>query len=268
MNNAVLELQKRAKALERAFNKVRPKQLNSQEIKNDIRSFVQYYFRDFRASYMQNGKFEDDLVETDTYMQDILRCAQKRTLMSVCKRTIKEINTALHELEMKIIMPALSEKGITLGDIRYSKVLDTLRKINSSAAISYEQALKDLNDNSRKSWRGTAVEFREALREVLDALAPDEDVKAQSGFKLEIDTKGPTMKQKTVFILKARQAAQNQIKPLTDAINIVEELIGRFIRSVYERSSVATHTHTSKDEAFKIRDYVTLALIELLEVRT
>ena len=267
MNNAVLELQKKALALERTFQKVRSKQINSQEIKNGIRSFVQYYFQDFRVAYIQNSRAENDLSITDEYMQDLLRCAQKRTLMSICKRTMKEINTALHELEMKSIMPISSEKISTSDDIRYSKVLDTLQKINSSAALSYEQALRDLNDNNRKSWRGTAVEFREALREVLDALAPDEDVKAQSGFKLEIDTKGPTMKQKTVFILKARQAAQNQIKPLTDAINIVEELIGKFIRSVYERSSVATHTHTSKGEAFKIRDYVTLALIELLEIR-
>lgn len=262
-----MELQRRAKALERVFQKVRTNQLNNQEIKNDIRVFVQYYFRDFRAAYIQNGRAENDLSITDTYMQDLLRCAQKRTLMSVCKRTMKEINTALHELEMKSIMPVLSEKGSTSDDIRYLKILDTLQKINSSAAISYEQALKDLNDNDRKSWRGTAVEFREALREVLDKLAPDEDVKAQSGFKLEPDTKGPTMRQKTVFILKSRRFAEKQIKPLTDAINIVEELIGKFIRSVYERSSVATHTHISKDEAFKIRDYITLALIELLEIK-
>lgn len=268
MSNTVLELQKRAKSLERTFQKVRSKQLNSQEIKNGIRSFVQYYFRDFRADYIQNGRSENDLSITDAHMQDLLRCAQKRTLMSICKRAMKEITTALHELELKSIMPVLSEKDITSDDIRYSKVLDTLQKINSSAALSYEQALRDLNDSNRKSWRGTAVEFRESLREILDTLAPDADVKAQAGFKLEQDTKGPTMRQKTVFILKSRQVAEKQIKPLADAINIVEELIGKFIRSVYERSSVATHTHTSKDEAFKIRNYVTLALIELLEIKT
>lgn len=99
-----------------------------------------------------------------------------------------------------------------------------------------------MRENNRKSYRGTAVEFRESL---LDTLAPGQNVKAQTGFKLEPDAKGPTMKQKTIFVLKARQASKNQIKPLADAVGIVEEFIGKFIRSVYERSSVATHTHTS-----------------------
>ncbi len=268
MSTLVRELQTRAKALERSLKKVRSKQLNTQKTKEDIRSLVQYYFRDFRTAYIQDGNLENDLVTTDAQIQHLLRCAQKRTLLSVCKRNMKDINTALHELELKSIMPVLSEKGNTSDDIRFSKVLDTLQKINSSAAISYEQALKDLNDSDRKSWRGTAVEFREALREVLDKLAPDEDVRAQPGFKLEQDVKGPTMKQKTVFILKSRRLAEKQIRPLTDAINIVEELIGKFIRSVYDRSSAATHTHASREEAFKIRDYVTLALIELLEIKT
>jgi len=267
MHSKIIELQKRAKLLDISFQKVRSKQLNVQKIKDDIRSFVQYYFRDIRTAYIQDGRLENDLATADEYMQHLLRCAQKRTLLSVCKRTMKDINTALHELELKSIKPTISER-CNSSDIRYTQVIDTLRRINSSAALSYGQALKDLSDADRKSWRGTAVEFRETLREVLDKLAPDEDVKAQPGFKLEQDAKGPTMRQKTIFILKSRHIAEKQIKPLADGINIVEELIGKFIRSVYERSSVATHMHTSKEEACKIKDYVTLALIELLEIRT
>jgi hypothetical protein len=263
----VKDIQKRAKTLERSLQKVRSKQLNAEKIKDEIRSFVQYYFSDFRTAYIHNGKLENDLITTDAQMQHLLRCAQKRTSISMCKRSIKDIITALHEVELKSIIPAISDKANTFDDIRYSKVLDSLQKINSSAAISYAQAIKDLNDTDRKSWRGTAVEFREALREILDTLAPDEDVKDQPGFKLEPDAKGPTMKQKTIFILKARRLAKNQIKPLTDAINIIEELIGKFVRSVYERSSVATHTLTSKEEVLKIRDYVSLALIDLLEIK-
>lgn len=263
----LIEIQKRVRTLERAIQKIRTRDLNVQNLKDEIRTFVQYYFRDFRAAYFHDGGSELDLAETDSFMQDLLRCAQKRTLVTIYKRLIKDINKALHELELKSLTPTLSKQRNSSDDIRFSAILDTLKEINPSAALSYEQAMRDLNENSRKSWRGTAVEFRESLREVLDTLAPDKDVKAQDGFKLEPDAKGPTMKQKTVFILKARQAAKNQIKPLTDAINIVEELIGKFIRSVYERSSVATHTYTSKEEVIKIRDYVSLALIELLEIK-
>lgn len=265
--SSLIELQKRVKTLERAIQKICTKDLNVQNLKDEIRAFVQYYFRDFRAVYLHNGGSEPDLIEADSFMQDLLRCAQKRTLVSIYKRLIKDINKTFHKLELKSLTPALNKQRNISDDIRFSVVLDTLKKINPSAALSYEQAMRDLNENDRKSWRGTAVEFRESLREVLDTLAPDEDIKTQPDFKLESDAKGPTMKQKTVFILKARQVSKNQIKPLTDAVNIVEELIGKFIRSVYERSSIATHTHTSKEEVLKIRDYVSLALMELLEIK-
>jgi hypothetical protein len=98
-------------------------------------------------------------------------------------------------------------------------------------------------------------------------LASDEAVKSQPGFQLEKDTKGPTMKQKAVFILKSRKTLSKQIKPFADAIDIVDEIIGKFVRSVYERSSVATHSHVSRDEVLTIKSYVELALSELLEVR-
>lgn len=267
MNEAIQQLIKNIETIKRSINKIRSKQLNNALTKDDVRSFVFNYFKEFRSAYLSAGLIEENLNNVDSAMQELLRCTQKSSLKSVYLRCLKTISQALYNLELKSIAPIINEKRNITDDLRYQKILDTLIMIKPSAALSYEQALRDLQDTNRKSQRGTAVEFREALREVLDTLAPDEDVRAQQGFKLELDAKGPTMKQKTVFILKARQAAQNQIKPLTDAINIVEELIGKFIRSVYERSSVATHTHTSKEEVMKIRDYVSLALIDLLEIK-
>lgn len=263
----LLELQKRLQAFERMLQKIRSQHLNTQKVKDDVRALVQYYFNSVRPTYLSSRRPEAELSEADAFMQDLLRCAQKRTLVSAYKRLIKSINKIFSELEVKSLPFHLSKQKDILDDTRFSAILDTLKKLHPSAALSYEQAMRDLSENDRKSWRGTAVEFREALREVLDTLAPDEDVKAQSGFKLEANVKGPTMKQKTIFILKARQVSKNQMKPLTHAVNIVEELIGKFIRSVYERSSIATHTHTSKEEVLKIREYVSLALIDLLETK-
>ncbi len=73
------------------------------------------------------------------------------------------------------------------------------------------------------------------------------------------------MKQKAVFVLRARRPKDPQTKAFKDAIDVVEGLIGNFARSVYTRSSVAVHVADSKDEASKVRDYVTLVLVELLE---
>lgn len=42
-------------------------------------------------------------------------------------------------------------------------------------------------------------------------------------------------------------------------------MVGNFVRSVYQRSSTATHVASGRDEANR-REYVTSALMELLEV--
>jgi len=60
-----------------------------------------------------------------------------------------------------------------------------------SAALSYRQALVDISDIRRQSFRGPAAELRAAMREVVDKLAPDEDVMVADGFKLEKDRTEP-----------------------------------------------------------------------------
>ena len=266
MNGMAPELHKRMEALTRRVRSVKTKQLNIASIRSELQAFVHQYFSGLRPAYLSGGNSEADLVDVDSGMQELLRCTQRRTLVSLYVDTLKKVNAALHEFEMKSL---IAGQGVVThkDDLRNRRLVETLAKINLPAAVSYEQGLVDLLDNKRKSWRGTAVEFRESLREVLDMLAPDEEVKAQPGFKLEKDTKGPTMKQKAVFILKSRKAVSKQIKPFADAIDVIEGLIGKFVRSVYERSSVATHTHVSRDEVLTIKSYVELALSELLEVR-
>ncbi len=66
----------------------------------------------------------------------------------------------------------------------------TIKKLEAlvpSAALSYKQAVLDLNDDSRVSFRGPALELREALREILDHLAPDDEVTAAPGYVQEKD---------------------------------------------------------------------------------
>lgn len=266
MSEAVHQLQRRIETLQRTLRKIHTKHLNLKVTKDAVRSLVHDYFQEFRSTYISTGGLEADLAKVDSSMQDLLRCTQHRTLVSKYTRTLKEVSSVLHDLELKSVVPS-TPMSITTDDIRHQKILETLAKIKPSAAASYEQALLDLRDSQRKSWRGTAVEFREALREALDTLAPDKDVEMQPGFKLEPNTTGPTMKQKAIFILRSRKASSKQVSAFTDAIEVVEGLVGKFVRSVYGCSSEATHTSVSKDEVLQIRDYVNLALVELLEIK-
>src|SRR5205085_2867453 len=84
-------------------------------------------------------------------------------------------------------------------------ILTTLERIGlQETARSYRQVLIDLSEARRLSYRGTATELREVVREVLDHLAPDDQVTSTAGYKQQPGTDGPTMTQKARFILKAR----------------------------------------------------------------
>ena len=74
------------------------------------------------------------------------------------------------------------------------------------------------------------------------------------------------MKQKVRFVLKNRGASKAVSGPAESAIDGVEESLGTFIRSVYTRSNVSTHTPTDKAEVLRVRDLVRVVLSELLEV--
>jgi len=101
----------------------------------------------------------------------------------------------------------------------------------------------------------------------LDHLAPDTDVMDEPGFKLEKDLSLPTMKQKVRFILRKRGLGRTAMQSTETATQAVEEIVGTFIRNVYSRSSVSTHTPTDRNEILRIRDWVKIALCELLEIR-
>jgi hypothetical protein len=74
------------------------------------------------------------------------------------------------------------------------------------------------------------------------------------------------MKQKVRFILGKRGVSKTASKSPEASAEAVDEIVGTFVRSVYTRSSVSTHTPTQRAEVFRIHEYVRAALCELLEV--
>ena len=104
------------------------------------------------------------------------------------------------------------------------------------------------------------------MRETLDVLAPDDGVSTMPNFKLERDARGPTMKQKVRYILKNRGMASGAIATPEAAVEGVEEMVGGLTRSVYNRSSVSTHTATSRTEVTRVHAWVRVVLCELLEI--
>lgn len=254
-------------ALKKSLPKSKTQQVSSVKIKESTRLMVDSYFRVTRVALINNGLEEGAPIILDNAMQELLQFTHGRIKTSKYLQAIKSARASSVLLEQaclkNVSQPILKQASITNTD---QLIIDTLKAILPSAAISYEQALIDLRGKERLSWRGPATDLREALRETLDHLAPDKEVEKQEGYKKEADTKGPTMKQKTRYILLSRNLGKSTSATTEDAVSTVEELLGSFVRSIYVRSSVSTHTPTDKNEVLRIRDLVRIALCELLAI--
>ncbi len=136
-----------------------------------------------------------------------------------------------------------------------------------SAAASYIQGILDLASPEKVSYRGCACEFREAFRETLDYLAPDEEVMKAQGYTPEKDRKTPTMKQKVRFILKSRGLNQTRSNVTEKSLELIESLHGDIARAIYDRASLATHLETTREEVFQLKRYVDTIFFDLLAIQ-
>jgi hypothetical protein len=250
----------------KALNAVTGPQVQSNVHRARLRSLVERYFESVRPLVEDNSGDGSHVASVDSLMQQLLQLSHKNSATGKYKETLKGLKKHLVLLDSRLIATNVRPGTSPRQDID-ARIVTTLRALLPSAAMSYEQALMDLAQPERLSWRGPATDLREALRETLDHLAPDSDVTTAAGYKQEKDTSGPTMKQKVRFILKSRSIAKNKSATTEDATSAVDEAVGAFVRSVYTRSSVSTHTPTSKDEALRVLDLVRVVMSELLEVR-
>ena len=260
---AIRELQLRLRELDKHLRQVHAPQVGSKTIRDNTRAIVDQYFRVVRASVPERV----EIGEFDPVMQSLLECAQRYTTVRKYRNAILEGLKLLGRVEKLALLHGTSARRDTAIEPVDKRIVDILAQLVPSAALSYEQALVDLGGDSRLSWRGPATDLREALRETLDQLAPDKQVVAQAGFKLEKDCSGPTMKQKVRFVLSSRGLSRTTMEAPEQAAAAVEEAVGSFVRSVYTRSNVSTHTPTDKDEVLRVRDWVRVTLCELLEIR-
>jgi hypothetical protein len=128
----------------------------------------------------------------------------------------------------------------------------------------------DLADSRRLSFRGPAHELRESLREVLDHLARDAEMK-KDGVKYEKDQHGKdrstyTMKQKVRFIFKARERSLTESAVPEKATSTIDELIAEVTRSTYDRGSLSAHQERGKKSVEQLKRWVDVILHDLLEL--
>ena len=258
----------RVEELQKDLRRLKAQHVNSQTDRKSFQLLVDDYFRQIRPSIAIYPALNDKLEEIDATFQEILTLTHGRSSITAYKKSLSRCKAFLIKLEALSLTQASSSGGKPQGSVIDSRILETLRRLVPSAAAAYEQALADLEDSKRTSYRGPATDLREALRETLDHLAPDTAVIKREGYKAEPNTTGPTMKQKVRYILVTRGISRTLTEPPERAAEAIEEAVGAFVRSVYTRSSISTHTPTDRNEVLRIRDWVRVVMCELLEIGT
>jgi hypothetical protein len=242
--------------------------VNAASLKQQARDIVTGYFRGVKPALNRLGVTDPTLRELDSEMQHLIGLSTGRNtkssyhgLVRSMKGMRKEIETGLEFL----IGTETPEAQYQMGGVE-SAILNTLGTMLPTAAASYEQVLLDVQNIKRLSYRGTAADLREVVREVLDHLAPDADVLKSAGFKLEQGQKGPTMKQKVRFILRARKAGDSIRQTAEDSAEHLDENVASIGRAVYRRGATDVHTARPREEVLNFKGYADAILGELLAV--
>jgi hypothetical protein len=258
--------------LSAAFLKLAPKigrttsaHVNAAPLKAEVQAVARLYMQEARPFLIKEG-FEAELALLDGHFQKLFQLAAGRSSSAAYKSRVTAIRKALpaitSRLEMEVGSTAETAKMSSSEQVLFKAISDLV----PSAGLSYQQAIHDLADATRVSFRGPATELREVLREVLDHQAPDDEVVASEGFGLEPGRGKPTMKQKVRFILKAREQGDTARELPEKAAEAVEAVIGGLARSVYNYGSLVTHVAGERLAVIQMKRYVEAVLSHLLEL--
>jgi len=228
--------------------------------------------RDIARRYFEFVRLELSLVqnraglveEIDFVLQNLLQLATAPREKEAYLGQISEIRPYFLEATIDL-MKARGSPRLVLSPTEHS-ILDTLERMLPVSAASYEQALLDVSKGNRVSWRGTATELREVLREVIDHLAPDDKVLASTNFQLEQGQTLPTQRQKVRFILRARKSNSASFAVAEGSLNTAEESVATLARSTYRRGSASTHAMANPSEVRNLKRYVDALIAEQLEI--
>jgi hypothetical protein len=228
------------------------------------RAIATTYFELIRTD-LNSVKNRAGLVEEiDFVVQQILQLANGQREKQAYIGQLNELRPLLLEAAVDL-MKSRGTPRLILSETERA-ILDTLASLLPSCAASYEQALRDIAQGARVSWRGTATELRETLREVMDHFAPDEKVSAAPGFQPEAGQTRPTQRQKVRYILKARRSSGAAVAVAEASLETVDVSVAALARSAYQRGSVSTHVGTTGKEIKNLKRYIDALLAELLEV--
>ena len=252
--------------------KTKAKNINSKLTKEFTIDTVSLYFNKCRDEALKIFGETEILQNYDADWQHLIRLAHGNNSRNTYLKLLKRLKKRTEDLKIAGhtigIQSMSSDSNIMLYSADEQILISTLEQIVPTAAESYKQGILDLNDSvKRLSYRGAAAEFREALRETLDHLAPDDDVKKESWYKLEKNQNKPIMKQKVRYILASRGKGKTKRAGAEKTVELIETLCDSIARAIYDSASLATHVLTTKAEVYQLKRYMDALLFDLLAIR-
>jgi Predicted pPIWI-associating nuclease len=246
------------------LNRNKAVNVNSEGLREETRELAQIYFR--RVRHVLHRLQLNDVAEPlSVEFEALLVLSEGRNATASYKKHVKAIRKLIPKVTSQLEIQGDGPINPVSSSETDQRILKTLNDLVPSAALSYEQALRDMADPKRISFRGPAHELRESLREVLDRFAPAADMQ-KSGVKHEKDEKKYTMKQKVRFIFKNRERSMTESAVPENAVNTIDELIGSMTRSTYDRGSLSAHQERGKKACEQLKRYVDVVLHDLLEI--
>ncbi len=255
-----------AAAIERAIRRSPAVNVNATALRSRTRQLALRYFKLARPSLEAAGLSRDSAAALDREFQDLLRLATGMNPKASYLRSLGSLHSLAPDVEVELVVrfAVPARAGELVLTPQEASILQTLERLVPTAALSYRQAMVDLQQETHLSWRGTASELRELLRETLDHLAPDRDVVAAKGFAIEKGRTGPTMAQKVRFILQSREVPSGARAAPQDMAVAIEALVGSLARSIYDRGSLDTHIAASRQEVRQLKRYIDTILSDVL----
>ncbi len=256
-------------ALDAQLGRKKTRQVNTEEEKNIVRAFVGAWFRSYRPIFVALLKTEESLLTMDAFFQELLTLATGPNDRTKYQATIRRAKKLFKNNFVVPLTKAYWERPLepSFSDFN-AEVARRLEIMEPFLRDSYETVIADLTSENRKSFKGTANELRELLREVLHRLAPDEKVTREQWFKDahrgQTLISRPTHAERTRHILRERSKGSAAIESAESYTEAIEDRLGQVVRRSYTRASAAVHTHRARTEIQTQLRYINALLLELL----
>lgn len=163
----------------RHVDQIRTVNVNVNLVRKEAKEVAQRYFRQSRSS-LQNLGLDDELSLLDKGFESLIQLSSGMNAVSSYKKQIKSIRKLLPKVTTRIELNQSVVKTAANTSTEDERVILTLDSLVPSAALSYRQAIIDLADENRLSFRGPALELREALRETSPRPTPCQPARARS----------------------------------------------------------------------------------------